>query len=247
MKRPRADDNAAARGELPEELELRHRPGRGNGVFASRPLPVNWTWRDHPVCVADASGRRLPEADNPDELMQELGEGAAAGRACYASLIDGPCRMSYVQRHLDMQDTGEEELPEWARALRWTPDKYNALAATLQSNIARHAEGGGLVLNPMLRLANHSCEPNTDICWDPVTWPHECACGLGHYILRARRPIRQGEEVTFSYIGTGALCSPFELEERRALLQRRWGFSCACGLCARQTARGRLRPRVEGT
>ena len=30
--------------------------------------------------------------------------------------------------------------------------------------------------------------------------------GLGHYVVRALRPIYAGEELTYSYIGTGMLC-----------------------------------------
>ena len=150
--------------------------------------------------------------------------------------------MTYMQRHLDMQETDEHDLPAWARELDWTPERYNVLAATLQSNVARHAEGGGLILNPMIRLCNHSCEPNTEICWDP-TDAQSCECGLGHYLLRVSRPIGKGEELTFSYIGE-VLCEDTQAEDRGALLTRRWGFACLCGMCTRQLATGHTEGRA---
>lgn len=222
---------------VPVELEVRAAAGRGNSVVALKVLEPGWTWADHPICVASGGTRRLPEADNPDELMQELAEGAAAGQRRCAQLIEGEWRMSHVQRHLDMQETTDDDLPEWARRLKWTPEQYNALAATLQSNVARHAEGGGLILNPVIRLCNHSCRPNTELCWDPSDNSAACPCGLGHYVVRALRPIRAGDELTYSYIGTGVLCGAEDAEERRSVLSRRWGFDCSCGLCVEQLAR----------
>ena len=165
--------------------------------------------------------------------MQELAEGAAAGQRRCAQLIEGEWKMSHVQRHLDMQETTDDDLPEWARKLQWTPEKYNAVAATLQSNVARHAEGGGLILNPMVRLCNHSCRPNAELCWDPSD-ADACPCGLGHYVVRALRPIHAGEELTYSYIGTGMLSGAEDAHERWAVLSRRWGFDCTCGLCVEQ-------------
>ena len=65
--------------------------------------------------------------------------------------------MSYLQRHLEMQGDGPDEMPQWALACGTSASQYNLLAAQLQSNVARHAEGGGFVLNPQLRLVNHAC------------------------------------------------------------------------------------------
>lgn len=221
-------------GTIPAELEVRAVAGRGNSVVTLKALEPGWVWPDHPICVASGGKRRLPAADNPDELMQELAEGAAAGERRCAQLVEGKWKMSHVQCHLDMQETTDDDLPEWARRLpEWTPERYNALAATLQSNVARHAEGGGLILNPMIRLCNHSCEPNTELCWDPSD-VGACPCGLGHYVVRALRPIDAGEELTYSYIGTGMLCTAEDARERRAVLSRRWGFDCSCGLCVEQ-------------
>ena len=97
-----------------------------------------------------------------DELMREILEGAAAGTGRLRALVSGDWRMTHVQRHLDMQGDGPEEgLPEWAVRLGTPVADYNLLAAQLQSNVGRAApecgSGEGLCLNPITRLANHSC------------------------------------------------------------------------------------------
>ena len=69
----------------------------------------------------------------------------------------------------------------------------STLTLTL-TQVARDASGGGYLLFPRIRLANHSCEPNTEVAHFPNAFAC-CACGLGHYVLRATRPIRAGEEV----------------------------------------------------
>lgn len=240
--------------ELNDEVEARPLPGKGNALFARVALAAGWTLRDHPVCVADAASRRLPRLDNVDELMQTLAEEAAAGNVQYGQLLSGCWRMSFLDRHLEMQDTTDAELPEWAVNLGWTANEYNVLAAQLQSNVARHHDGeqdqgarASVILLPRLHLCNHACgsAANVELGWEPLGGPPapvvgsgggDCPCGVGHYVLIARRAIAEGEELCFSYIGSHVLCERDDMEERRTVLKQRWGFDCQCPLCTEHQA-----------
>jgi hypothetical protein len=228
-------------------------------VFAVVALEMDsYHLRDHAVCVSatreeiasGGSGRRLlPKFEAVDDLMHEIVLRANAGDQDALRLMSGPWRMSYVPRHLEAQGEGPEEMPEWALACGLGASAYNMLAAQLQSNLARHAEGGGLVLNPNLRLINHACgsAANMELAWHPPgasSASHtrdSCSCGNGHYVLRARRPISADEEVTFSFIGD-SLVAPDDRVERQALLLRRWGFCCDCDLCVQQSRQAPERP-----
>lgn len=234
---PEADDDRVDPAKvLSAALEVRCCPGggRGNGVFARVALAAGWMWKDHPVCVPNVprkgdAERRLPHIDDVDELMEEL-----ASRERYGELLHGPWAMSHIVRHLDMQDTTEAELPDWATRRQMPLAEYNLLAAQLQTQVAREDGGDGLVLLPQIRLANHACDANTELAYAPELEPGCCACGLGHFVLRTVRTVAVGEELTWSYIGSSALMTAAERNERRALLQRRWDFMCECALCRLQ-------------
>eukprot|EP00933_Yihiella_yeosuensis_P000283 TRINITY_DN10043_c0_g1_i2.p1 TRINITY_DN10043_c0_g1~~TRINITY_DN10043_c0_g1_i2.p1 ORF type:complete len:335 (+),score=84.08 TRINITY_DN10043_c0_g1_i2:303-1307(+) len=219
-----------------EKLEARATKDRGNGIFALCELPKGWCWLDHPVCVASSNGkRRLPDPGNIDELMQELSEGAAGGNEPFKRMLRGKWRLAYVQRFFDIQDTTDEELPVWAKNLKMSAVEYNTLVAQLQSNVARHTSEGmdGIVLNPYITIANHECDANMELSWAPHE-VNKCSCGLGHYVLCARRDIAAGEELCFSYLGTGVLTSQEDFYKRQAVLEKRWGFKCCCSLCEQQ-------------
>eukprot|EP00929_Paragymnodinium_shiwhaense_P082866 TRINITY_DN43871_c0_g1_i5.p1 TRINITY_DN43871_c0_g1~~TRINITY_DN43871_c0_g1_i5.p1 ORF type:complete len:174 (+),score=43.62 TRINITY_DN43871_c0_g1_i5:461-982(+) len=157
-KRPRVAQKVTEEELLgTAKLKLASLSGRGNGVVAAVDLPAGWEWKDHPVCVADrcqenAPRRRLPRPDDLDELMREVLEVAADydgkhTRTCPSDsleklpfqkariwqLVNAPRQMSFVQRHLEIQDTTEENLPDWAKRLNVQPYEYNRLAAQLQS------------------------------------------------------------------------------------------------------------------
>ncbi len=215
------------------DVEARACPGRGNGVFARVPLPAGWMLVDHPVCVVGEGGvRRLPGLYDVDELMEEVTTDPL--ERGYSRLTSGAFRMSHVPRHLEWQETSEDELPRWATRARLTASAYNLLAAQLQSQVARDESGSGLVLLPQIRLANHACDANTEIGYAPDVRATDCACDVGSFVLRAVRDIAPGEEVSFSYIGAHTLMAPEERDERRALLERRWGFGCECVRCTAQ-------------
>lgn len=182
---------------------------------------------------AAAASRRLPDLTGLDELME-----AVSSDSRFAELLHGdgrnPWAMSFVARHVEMQDTTEEELPEWAARLGVHAAAYNVLAGQIQSQVMREESGNGLVLLPHIRLTNHACDPNTEIAYAPELEPQVCSCGLGHFVLRALRDIPAGEELTYSYVG--GLKGADQLDERRQRLRRRWGFDCQCALCRAQAS-----------
>uniref|UniRef100_A0A7S4B9U3 SET domain-containing protein n=1 Tax=Chrysotila carterae TaxID=13221 RepID=A0A7S4B9U3_CHRCT len=173
-------------------------PSCGNGLFARKPLPAGWTFLEHPICVkqepsAIGRERRLPAASDLDELMAEVSRRALTGSLVHERLLHGPWAMSYVPEHYEMQDTVEAELPDWSRELGLQVNQYNTLAAQLQSNVARVHDGddSGLVLNPILRLCNHSCAPNAQLAWTAAP-SAECPCGVGQFRLLALQDIGAG-------------------------------------------------------
>ena len=68
---------------------------------------------------------------------------------------------------------------------------------------------------------------------------------MGNYVLRAKRLIRAGEELAYSYIGEHVLASSDERNERRALLHRRWGFWCVCPRCEAQEPKAQKPAEAE--
>ena len=229
-KRARNDGDGAAVLPVSDGLEARRTADRGNVVFATRKFAAGESVLvDHAVCLPSGV-LPAPSGDGLDDLMREL-------HARHKAMVDGPWRLSHVQRHLDEQTTTDDELPPWFRG---GAAEYNRLAAALQSNIARHADGdgggarGGLVVHPLIHLANHSCAPSCDLVYTPdVRRGGDDA--LGCHTLRAARTIRRGEEVTYSYLGVGP---PPPTSERRELLLRRWGLECECELCSAELPDG---------
>lgn len=92
--------------------------------------------------------------------------------------------------------------------------KTNSFRATTPS------EGGGskplgLLFDPTLATANHSCDPNAEL-----------ECDGRHVQLVALREIREGEEIFISYIDENE-----PLETRREMLEERYFFTCSCERC----------------
>ena len=75
----------------------------------------------------------------------------------------------------------------------------------------------GLCFEPSVSFANHSCMPNTAIMFD------------GRYMtLRALDPIKEGEQISISYIDVTQT-----RDERRQELKDRYFFTCYCDKCER--------------
>lgn len=77
-------------------------------------------------------------------------------------------------------------------------------------------EGAFIAVFARIARLNHSCQPN---CFS--TFNDEAK----RQTVRALRPIERGEELLINYTGTQA--AGMVRDERRELLQRRWGFTCA--------------------
>lgn len=75
----------------------------------------------------------------------------------------------------------------------------------------------GLCFEPSVSFANHSCMPNTAIMFDGR-----------HMTLRALDPIKEGEQVSISYIDVTQT-----RDERRRELKDRYFFTCCCNKCER--------------
>ena len=76
--------------------------------------------------------------------------------------------------------------------------------------------GGGTALFGALSLVNHSCDPNAIVTMFP----------RGTVTLSALRPLRDGEELTITYVDRG-----LPVVERRAQLLHGYGFECNCSRC----------------
>ncbi len=65
-------------------------------------------------------------------------------------------------------------------------------------------------------MMNHSCNPNVEITF----------LDDNRVVVTALRDIKEGEEVTFSYIDEEA-----SVGERRLELKERYRFNCSCWKC----------------
>jgi hypothetical protein len=74
----------------------------------------------------------------------------------------------------------------------------------------------GMYFHPLSALPNHSCDPNAVITFSGPTLS-----------LRALRPLKEGEEITLTYIDS---TQPTPL--RQSALRERWFFTCSCALCS---------------
>ena len=75
----------------------------------------------------------------------------------------------------------------------------------------------GMVLDPLLARANHSCDPNAYIVMDGPNMS-----------LRTLKPLEENEEIFISYVDA---TNP--MNWRRAELAITWYFDCKCSKCAR--------------
>merc|ERR1712084_205843 len=112
-----------------------------------------------------------------------------------------------------------EDLPSYASEHGASALDYNRLVAGIQSNVARWRTS--LMMCPLLRLANHECQPN---CLLEEPSSSDCSSGV-EVRLRALRPIEQGSEICWSYLGDIS-GQPSLVADRREVIQRRWGFAC---------------------
>ena len=116
------------------------------------------------------------------------------------------------------------------------------LIHTTNAHETRDATGGerGALFHVASKVS-HSCAPNATFATRGARLNYRCI-----------RPIKAGEQVTFSYVGHDAWRQ--RREERRATLKQRYFFTCRCDHCAGpdpcRALRGRgggvARPRADG-
>jgi hypothetical protein len=126
-------------------------------------------------------------------------------------------------------ETVEKDL---ARALKSLPKEHqraflslhnnypgkNPLSNIIRSNgypLGPASDVGGVF--PNLSRINHSCKPNAKHSWNPVK---------EQYVVYTIRSVREGEELTVSYLSGG------ESKRRQETLKEAFGFTCACELCS---------------
>jgi hypothetical protein len=168
-------------------------------------------------------------------LAGRVAASAAAGTAqpdvldslCFANMIDSP--PDWEEQFVALQALFGPESYPWL-TLPW----FSGVLARLHLNAFRVdiprfdvsdvadialqlQHGAGTAIYGLPSLLNHSCEPNLDAVWRD---------GDAKLSLICRRPISAGEELTITYIDSGA-----PLADRRAELQHAYGFTCRCEMC----------------
>ncbi|GBE60264.1 apical complex lysine methyltransferase [Babesia ovata] len=99
------------------------------------------------------------------------------------------------------------------------PKFYQFLLQVWPLNAFGHTtDPNGLVLYNKISFLAHSCDATA--CWHHV--------GDDYFVLRARRRLRPGDELTISYLGEPDLLAP--THKRRELLYN-WSFYCECPRC----------------
>jgi hypothetical protein len=86
-------------------------------------------------------------------------------------------------------------------------------------------------LSKLFNRTNHSCNPNTTVL-NIFTKEREYDSQL--LAVKAIRPIKKGEEVTFSYIDP-IITSNFDLNSRRTEIKSLFGFTCNCEKCLEES------------
>lgn len=82
--------------------------------------------------------------------------------------------------------------------------------------------GAGLFLRAA--FVNHSCDPNVDC-------EYKCTKTAAKVMLRALRPIAEGEEICMAYM---SLQPGLPAAARQQYIKSHFGFDCACSLCVQK-------------
>jgi len=116
----------------------------------------------------------------------------------------------------DCQGVGPEAVSRLAGALaRW---QSNSLNVSINFSDSQSA------LYRFACKANHSCEPNCVTVFDMDT---------GCMILRTRRRVQRGEQLTINYMGADPDFAVSSARARRMILSKR-DFVCCCSRCVRE-------------
>lgn len=106
------------------------------------------------------------------------------------------------------------------------PRRLQRLVSAWRYNSFGHHKEDGLVLYNRISMCSHSCDPTC--CW---SYGEDDA-----FVLRARVALKEGDELTISYLQDEDLLKSTLV--RRAKLQN-WRFTCACERCNKVIDTGR--------
>eukprot|EP01102_Stenamoeba_stenopodia_P003035 TRINITY_DN12964_c0_g1_i1.p1 TRINITY_DN12964_c0_g1~~TRINITY_DN12964_c0_g1_i1.p1 ORF type:complete len:263 (+),score=55.73 TRINITY_DN12964_c0_g1_i1:243-1031(+) len=187
---------------VPEGLELRWRPGRGFGVYATRAVTVDSVlFIDHPIvrCSREHLSRDVRE------LCLETKKIPSLLNFFHPRSKLHPAVETYRLRHY---------------ADSSTPFSLQTKMAMLHARIALNgfAVGDQIVVNTLATFVNHSCRPNS-IPRATETWPEETP-------FVAIRDIAQDEELTIPY---QLKRDATDGKSHRMFLWRKYRIRCDCG------------------
>lgn len=146
---------------------------------------------------------------------------------------DGLVYDTYVEEAL-LPNLSPEKLKDfWSLRDVYNLPTEKSVGGVLQTNMYRSAEGRKGLFSRISRI-NHSCEPNCEVAFKESPAAADNQSGLTSYTghVRARRRIRDGDQLFVSYGGTLLERKPRKV--RRAWLRDQLGFSCECERCRRE-------------
>lgn len=102
----------------------------------------------------------------------------------------------------------------------FSPEKYQTLTSIMKLNcFANNDVKDSLKLYNIISFLSHSCDPSVFLTRSG-----------NNFLLRARRAIKKGDELTVSYIGDDILEKCIIV--RQSILSKNWNFICACERCS---------------
>lgn len=109
------------------------------------------------------------------------------------------------------------------KATRFDSWAIQTLILRIQNNLNENKWNGMIfsAIRPLFCMFNHDCDPS-------AIWPSLHAGGP--VVVVADRDIKEGEEITVSYIGD----PPSREEDRREMLRAQIGTMCGCARCNRE-------------
>ena len=194
--------------------------GRGLGLLALEALqPGQVLMREKPVIEVDVGASTLDRREVAlcyrEEDWEEQGERREFKKLAKAFVALNKEDKSKVLALTRIETVREKSLLlAWADLVRENIElNFDQFCRLIQIYLTNAFSDG---LWPDLARVNHSCLPNAEV----VRKGKE-------RLLVVVRPVERGEEIAHSY-----LHSLMGKEARQEVLQRRWGFLCACTLCS---------------
>mmetsp|Transcript_10324 Transcript_10324/g.22780 ORF Transcript_10324/g.22780 Transcript_10324/m.22780 type:complete len:514 (-) Transcript_10324:187-1728(-) len=121
--------------------------------------------------------------------------------------------------------------PELAKELKvkernFDPHHLQRLTSAWRYNSFGHHKEDGLVLYNRISMCAHSCDPSC--CWSYGE--------QDSFVLRARVGLKEGDELTISYLQDEDLLKSTNVRQQKLL---NWRFTCMCSRCKLQVDLGR--------